>query len=94
MQIFVSQGKICINSQIPSSGKNKKKARSIKSYFAYENMPIQIYRKFYHKKNETFTDTNSDIFHISAKNIDCGYSLEPPRRGGYNEYPHSMFEHK
>ena len=25
------------------------------------------------------------IFHISAQNIDCGYSLEPPRRGGANE---------
>ena len=33
----------------------------------------------------------SDIFHISAQNIDCGYSLEPPRRGGSNEYPQSMF---
>ena len=33
---------------------------------------------------------NSDIFHISAQNIDCGYSLEPPRRGGSNEYPQSM----
>ena len=31
------------------------------------------------------------IFHISAQNIDCGYSLEPPRRGGSNEYPQSMF---
>ena len=31
------------------------------------------------------------IFHIFAKNIDCGYSLEPPRRGGSNEYPQSMF---
>ena len=31
------------------------------------------------------------IFLISAKNIDCGYSLEPPRRGGSNEYPQSMF---
>ena len=29
---------------------------------------------------------NSDIFHISAQNIDCGYALEPPRRGGSNEY--------
>ena len=27
------------------------------------------------------------IFLISAQNIDCGYSLEPPRRGGANEYP-------
>ena len=33
----------------------------------------------------------SDIFNISAQNIDCGYSLEPPRRGGSNEYPQSMF---
>ena len=33
----------------------------------------------------------SDIFHISAKNIDCGYPLEPPRRGGSNEYSQSMF---
>ena len=31
------------------------------------------------------------IFLISAQNIDCGYSLEPPRRGGSNEYPKSMF---
>ena len=25
------------------------------------------------------------------KNIDCGYSLEPPPRGGSNKYPQSMF---
>ena len=31
------------------------------------------------------------IFIISAQNIDYGYSLEPPRRGGSNEYPQSMF---
>ena len=40
-------------------------------------MPIQIYWKFYHKKNENFQINNPDIFHISAQNIDCGYSLEP-----------------
>ena len=34
---------------------------------------------------------NSDSFHISSQNIDCGYLLEPPRRGGSNEYPQSMF---
>ena len=33
----------------------------------------------------------SDIFHISAQKIDCGYSLEPPRRGGSNEYLQFMF---
>ena len=31
------------------------------------------------------------IFCISAQNIDCGYSLEPPRQGGSNEYPQPMF---
>ena len=31
------------------------------------------------------------IFLISAQNIDCGYLLEPPHRGGSNEYPQSMF---
>ena len=25
------------------------------------------------------------------KNIDCGYSLEPPRRGGSNKYPQFLF---
>ena len=31
------------------------------------------------------------IFLIFAQNIDCGYSLEPPRRGSSNEYPQSTF---
>ena len=31
------------------------------------------------------------IFLIFARNIDYGYSLEPPRRGGSNEYQQSMF---
>ena len=47
--------------------------------------------KFLHPKQENFQIKNSDIFHIPAQNIDCGYSLEPPRRGGSNEYPQSMF---
>ena len=37
----------------------------------YENMPIQIYRKFHLQKLKILS---SDIFHISAQNIDCGYS--------------------
>ena len=52
-------------------------------------MPIQIYWKFY-LKNWKFSDNNSDTFLISAQNIDCGYSLEPPWQGGSNEYPQSM----
>ena len=31
------------------------------------------------------------IFLISAQNIDCGYSLEPPHWGSSNEYPQSKF---
>ena len=42
-------------------------------------------------KKENFQMKNSDIFLISVRNIDCGYSLEPPRRGGSNEYSQSMF---
>ena len=57
----------------------------------YENMPIQKHWKLYHQKMAIFQIKHSDIFHISAQNIYCGYSLEPPRRGGSNEYPQSMF---
>ena len=35
--------------------------------------------KIFSKKN--------DIVLIFAQNIDFGYTLEPPRRGGSNEYP-------
>ena len=38
-----------------------------------------------------FKEKNSNIFNISAQNIDCGYSFEPPRRGGSNGNPQSMF---
>ena len=31
---------------------------------------------------------------IFAKNVDYGYSLEPPRRGGSNEYHNLYFEQK
>ena len=31
------------------------------------------------------------IFLFLLKNIDCGYPLEPPRRGGSNEYSQCMF---
>ena len=54
---------------------------------AYSN----IWKISIKKKTENFQIKSSDIFHISAQNIDCGYSLEPPRRGGSNEYPQSMF---
>ena len=53
---------------------------------AYSNI-----KKISHPKTENFEIKNSDICHIFAQNIDCGYSLEQPRRGGSNEYTQSMF---
>ena len=49
-------------------------------------------------KKKNIQIKNSDVIHISAKNhrlwvldnIVCGYSLEPHRRGGSNEYPQTM----
>ena len=34
------------------------------------------------------------FFLLLLKNIDSGYSLEPPRRGGSNEYQNLYFEQK
>ena len=42
-------------------------------------------------KVEKFSVQNFDIFLIFTQNIDCGYTVEPPRRGGSNEYPQSIF---
>ena len=48
------------------------------------------YTENFTTKNESFQiKKKSDIFLISAQNIDCGYSSEPPRRGGSDEQ--SMF---
>ena len=53
---------------------------------------FQYIEHFTSKNWRTSDKENSDIFfHISAQNIGCGYSLEPPRRGGSNKYPQFMF---
>ena len=63
--------------------------------FAQVQNDITKTRLFKYTENFTTTENfqikNSDIFHISAQNIDCGYSLEQPHRGGSNECPQSMF---
>ena len=56
--------------------------------------PYLITQKQTTKKGKFSDKKKSDIFHISAQNIDCLYSLEPPRRGGSNEYPQSIFLEK
>ena len=55
----------------------------------YEIIPMQYTEIFEVVKIKFFA-----IFLIFAPNIDCGYTLEPPRRGGSNEYPQSMFWNK
>ena len=45
-----------------------------------------MYRKFHLQELKKNSEKKNDIFHTSAHNVDCGYSLEPP-----NEYPQSMF---
>ena len=42
-------------------------------------------------KLEKNSGKKTHIFHTFAQNIDCGYSSEPPRRGGSDEYPQFMF---
>ena len=50
-----------------------------------------IQRFFSVLKNKNFIRKILIFFLIFAQNIDCGYTLEPPRRGGSNKYPQSMF---
>ena len=45
----------------------------------YENTPYYNRLKILPPKNENFQIKNSDIFHISAQNTDCGYLLELPQ---------------
>ena len=63
--------------------------RSYSSHYA--NMSVQYSAIFHGCKNDNFQMKFFDSFLIFAQNIDCGYTLEPPQRGGSNEYPQSMF---
>ena len=60
--------------------------------FITKSRPCNIQRFFHGCKNDNFQLIfffNS--FHIFAQNIYCGYTLEPPHRGGSKEYPQYMF---
>ena len=61
-----------------------------KSYITKTSL-YKYTENFTTKKYKFLDKKNFEIFHISVQNIDCGYSLEPPRQGGSNEYPQSMF---
>ena len=68
------------NFTIKKKNKKQKKNESfqIKTLFFIFLLKTGVYRGIH-------------VFLICAYNIDCGYSLESPRRGGSNEYPKFMF---
>ena len=45
-----------------------------------------IYCDFFRCKNDNFQLNKFESFLIFAQNIDYGYTIEPPRLGGSNEY--------
>ena len=71
-------------------GLNKKKS-GISFTIIMKTCPCNKQEIFLALKIEIFQLKNVDLFLIFAQNIDCGYTLEPPHRGGSNEYPQSMF---
>ena len=58
---------------------------------ALRKLAHAIYRDFLALKTEKFQLKMFDIFLIFAQNIDRGYTLERPCRGGSNENSQSMF---
>ena len=62
-----------------------------KSFHTITKTHLFKYIENFSTKKWKFSDKNSDIFHISAQNIDSGYLLELPHWGISNEYPQSMF---
>ena len=82
--IKLSQGLFCMSANSKGSGET---ALIITKTCLYNFDPLKPH--FYIVKLG-FTGVYI-IFLISAQNIDCGYSLEPPHQGGSNEYPQSMF---
>ena len=52
---------------------------------------LSKYIETFTTKKWKFSDKNSDMFLISDQNIDCEYSLEPPRWGGSNGYDNLCF---
>ena len=57
----------------------------------YENMPMQYTEIFIAMKKRRFSAEKFWYFSYFAQNIDCGYTLELPHRGGPIENSQSMF---
>ena len=80
----------CPEKRLHSLTKKGVQIMKIIFFFITKTRLFKHIENFTTKKTENFQKKKSDIFHISAQNIDCGYSLEPPRGGGSNQYPQSM----
>ena len=50
-----------------------------------------IQRYFSEANIENLIEIFFEFFDILTRNIHCGYTLEPPHRGGSNEDPQCMF---
>ena len=58
----------------------------LKSVLAF-SLPMKYSGIFLEEKLKISLEKKIDILLIFAQNIDCGYTLELPWRGGSNEYP-------
>ena len=84
--LSVSGERICTSIGLPLRGLSLSRKNVC---LHHENMPILIMTPLLYSKTGVYRGIN--YFSYFCSNIDCGYSLEPPRRGGSNEYPRSMF---
>ena len=70
---------------------NKKKSGNVKVNIR-KTHPCNIYPRKPHFYTAKLGYAGVNLFFLFLlQNIDRGYSLEPPRRGGSNVYPQSMF---
>ena len=76
----------CMSHHLPSYKFSKVPEQAITKTHLFKYI-----ENFISKKGKFSEKKNCDIFCISAQNIDCGYSLEPPLRGGSNEYHNFCF---
>ena len=58
-----------------------------------ENTPIEFWplKPHFYTIQLGFTWVHIKFLISTQNDVDCGYPLEPPRRGGFNKYPQYMF---
>ena len=84
-KICISHGRVFV---MPSSSHSQ---RTCVGLYVDEASLLRKHAHMIQVKINHFQRKIVDTFLIFPQNIDCGYTLEPPRRGDSNEYPQSMF---